>query len=51
MAFEKATKMFSKGIAIIALTKTGVETACKISTALNKAINPITGETSERFVG
>jgi cobalt-precorrin 5A hydrolase len=36
MAFEKATKMFSKGIAIIALTKKGVETACRISAALEK---------------
>jgi cobalt-precorrin 5A hydrolase len=36
MALEKATKMFSKGIAIIALTKKGVETACRISAALNK---------------
>jgi cobalt-precorrin 5A hydrolase len=36
MAFEKATKMFPKGIAIIALTKKGVETACRISAALNK---------------
>jgi cobalt-precorrin 5A hydrolase len=36
MAFGKATKMFSKGIAIIALTKQGVETATKISAALKK---------------
>jgi cobalt-precorrin 5A hydrolase len=36
MAFEKATKMFAKGIAIIALAKKGVETACRISAALNK---------------
>jgi cobalt-precorrin 5A hydrolase len=36
MAFEKATKMFAKGIAIIALTKKGVETACRISAALEK---------------
>ena len=36
MAFEKATKMFSKGIAIIALTKKGVKTATKISAALEK---------------
>src|SRR4030042_2744320 len=36
MAFAKATKMFSKGIAIIALTKMGVETAAKISMALKK---------------
>jgi len=36
MALEKATKMFSKGIAIIALTKKGVETACRINAALKK---------------
>src|SRR4030042_952932 len=36
MAFAKATKMFSKGIAIIALTRKGVETAAKISVALKK---------------
>jgi cobalt-precorrin 5A hydrolase len=36
MAFEKATKMFSRGIAIIALTKKGVETACRINAALEK---------------
>ncbi len=36
MASAEATKMFSKGIAIIALTKRGVETATKISIALEK---------------
>jgi cobalt-precorrin 5A hydrolase len=36
MASAKATKMFPKGIAIIALTKKGVETAAKISAALEK---------------
>mgnify|MGYP003882278959 CR=1 FL=1 len=36
MASAKATKMFSKGIAIIALTTRGVETAAKINAALNK---------------
>ena len=36
MASAKATKMFPKGIAIIALTKQGVETAAKISAALEK---------------
>jgi len=36
MASAKATKMFSKGITIIALTKKGVETAAKISAALEK---------------
>lgn len=36
MASAKVMKMFSKGIAIIALTKKGVETATKISAALNK---------------
>jgi cobalt-precorrin 5A hydrolase len=36
MASEKATKMFAKGIAIIALTRKGVETATKISAALEK---------------
>ena len=36
MASAKANKMFSKGIAIIALTAKGVETATKISAALEK---------------
>ena len=36
MASAKATKMFPKGIAIIALTKQGVETAAKISDVLEK---------------
>ena len=36
MASAKETKMFTKGIAIIALTTRGVETATKISAALNK---------------
>ena len=36
MASAEATKMFSKGIAIIALTRKGVETATKISAALEK---------------
>ena len=36
MASAKAKKMFPKGIAVIALTKKGVETATKISTALEK---------------
>jgi cobalt-precorrin 5A hydrolase len=36
MAFEKATKMFSKGIAVVAITRRGVETALKIKNALNK---------------
>jgi cobalt-precorrin 5A hydrolase len=37
MVFEKATKMFSKGITVIAITRRGVETALKIQSALNKA--------------
>ena len=36
MASAKATKMFPKGIAVIALTARGVETAAKISAALEK---------------
>jgi len=36
MASAKATKMFPKGIAVIALTTRGVETAAKISAALEK---------------
>jgi cobalt-precorrin 5A hydrolase len=36
MVFVKAMRMFSKGIAIIALTKKGVETGTKISAALRK---------------
>jgi cobalt-precorrin 5A hydrolase len=36
MASARATKMFTKGIAIIALTRKGLETATKISAALEK---------------
>jgi len=36
MAFAKATKMFSKGITVVAITRRGVETALKIKSALNK---------------
>ena len=36
MVSAKAKKMFTKGVAIIALTKQGVETATKISAALEK---------------